>query len=245
MNGSMVIDTSTNGSMTTLSVCVNIPLTIYGRDFGIYLVCLPLSRLNVILGMNWLEFNHMHVNCFDKSAKFLESEESTKSSFMIARQVGMPLRESAQVLMVFASLKEGIKRMIKNLPVVCEFLEVFLNDINDFLSECEVEFAIDLVLGTSPVSMASYRMYPSKLSDLKKQLEELLEKKFVQSSVSLWGEPIVLAKKKDGSMRLSVDYQNLNKVTVKNKYTLMDQLVGAYIFSKINLRAGYHQIHVK
>ena len=106
--------------------------------------------------------------------------------------------------------------------------------------------SIDLVPGTRLVLMAPYRMSASELSELMKQLEEMLEKKFVRLSVSLWGAHVLLVKKKDGSMRLCVDYRQLNKVTIKNKYPLpriddlMDQLVGACVFSKIDLRSGYH-----
>nr|KYP72694.1 Transposon Ty3-I Gag-Pol polyprotein [Cajanus cajan] len=105
--------------------------------------------------------------------------------------------------------------------------------------------------GTGPISMAPYRMSPSELAELKKQLEELLEKQFIRPSVSLWGAPVLLVKKKDGSFRLCVDYRQLNKFTIKNKYPLpriddlMDQLRGATVFSKIDLRSGYHQIKVK
>ena len=94
-------------------------------------------------------------------------------------------------------------------------------------------------------------MSASELVELKKQLEDLLEKKFVRPSVSPWGAPVLLVKKKEGSMRLCIDYRQLNKVTIKNKYPLpriddlMDQLVGACVFSKIDLRSGYHQIRVK
>jgi hypothetical protein len=94
-------------------------------------------------------------------------------------------------------------------------------------------------------------MSVSELNELKKQLEELLEKKFIRPSVSPWGAPILLVKKKEGSMRLCIDCRQLNKVTIKNKYPLpriddlMDQLVGACVFSKIDLRSGYHQIRVK
>ena len=117
--------------------------------------------------------------------------------------------------------------------------------------EREVEFTIDLAPGTSPISMAPYRISATELSELKKQLEELLEKKFIRPSVSPWGAPVLLVKKKDGSMRLCIDYRRLNQVTIKNKYLLpriddlMDQLVGACVFSKIDLRSGYHQIRVK
>ncbi|MCI64551.1 RNA-directed DNA polymerase (Reverse transcriptase), partial [Trifolium medium] len=79
---------------------------------------------------------------------------------------------------------------------------------------------IDLVPGTSPISMAPYRMLASELNELKKQLEELLEKSFIRPSVSPWGAPVLLVKKKDGSMRLCIDYRQLNKVTIKNKYPL-------------------------
>ncbi|MCI32734.1 RNA-directed DNA polymerase (Reverse transcriptase), partial [Trifolium medium] len=129
--------------------------------------------------------------------------------------------------------------------------DVFPGDVSDVPPEREVEFTIDLVPGTSPISMAPYRMSASELKELKKQLEELLEKKFIRPSVSPWGAPVLLVKKKDGSMRLCVDYRQLNKVTIKNKYPLprindlMDQLVGARVFSKIDLRSGYHQIRVK
>jgi len=94
-------------------------------------------------------------------------------------------------------------------------------------------------------------MSTSELGELKKQLEELLEKQFIRPSVSPWGAPVLLVKKKDDSMRLCVDYRELNKETIKNRYplpridNLMDQLVGAEVFSKIDLRSGYHQIRVK
>jgi hypothetical protein len=134
---------------------------------------------------------------------------------------------------------------------VQEFPEVFPDDITELPPEREVEFAIDLVPGMSPISIAPYRMSALELGELKKQLEELLEKQFIRPSVSPWGAPVLLVKKKDGSMRLCVDYRQLNKVTIKNRYPLqriddlMDQLVGAEVFRKIDLRSGYHQIRVK
>ena len=94
-------------------------------------------------------------------------------------------------------------------------------------------------------------MSPLEMAELKAQLEDLLGKHFIRPSVSPWGAPVLLVKKKDGSMRLCVDYRQLNKITVKNKYPLpriddlMDQLQGASVFSKIDLRSGYHQIRVR
>jgi len=166
-------------------------------------------------------------------------------------QVKKYLDGEASVFMMFASLKESCEKGVSDFPVVQEFLEVFLDDITDLPPEREVEFAIDLVPGMSPISIAPYRMSASELGELKKQLEELLKKQFIRPSVSPWGAPVLLVKKKDRSMRLCVDYRQLNKVTIKNRYPLsriddlMDQLVGVEVFSKIDLRSGYHQIRVR
>ncbi|MCI47664.1 enzymatic polyprotein, partial [Trifolium medium] len=103
------------------------------------------------------------------------------------KEVRESLKEQAEVFMMFASLEleGGVK--IEELPVVCEFPDVFLDDVSDLPPEIEVEFTIDLMPGTSPISMAPYRMSVSELRELKKQLEELLEKKFIRPSVSSWG----------------------------------------------------------
>jgi len=114
-----------------------------------------------------------------------------------------------------------------------------------------VDFTIDLIPGAGPVSMAPYRMAPAELAELKKQIEDLLEKNFIRPSASPWGTSVLLVKKKDGSSRLCVDYRQLNKLTIKNKYLLpriddlLNLLRGAVVFSKIDLRSGYHQILVK
>lgn len=135
MSSSMVIDTLSSGLVTTYLVCLNYTVTIFGRDFGVELVCFPLIQLDVILGMNWMELNHVFINCFDKSVQFLNSVESTESSFMTTRHVEMSLSESAHVFMILVSLSGGIKRMVIDLLVVCDFPEVFPNDINDLPPE--------------------------------------------------------------------------------------------------------------
>jgi len=108
---------------------------------------------------------------------------------------------------LIASLSVENQVVIDRLPVVNEFPKVFPDAIPDVPPEREVEFSIDLVPGTKPVLMAPYRMSASELAELKKQLEDLLDKKFVRSSVSPWGAPVLLVKKKDGSMRLCIDYR--------------------------------------
>src|SRR5580765_777218 len=135
--------------------------------------------------------------------------------------------------------------------VVQEFEDVFPEDVPGLPPVREIEFEIDLIPGTGPVSVAPYRMAPAELVELKSQLEDLSSKGFIRPSVSPWGAPVLLVKKKDGRSRLCVDYRQLNKVTIKNRYPLpriddlMDQLKGAAVFSKIDLRSGYHQIRVK
>jgi len=121
---------------------------------------------------------------------------------------------------MFASLKESRENGIGDLSVVQEFPKVFPHDITNLPPEREVECAIDLVLVMSPISIAPYQMSASELGELKKQLEKLLEKQFIRPSVSLWGSLVLLVKTKDGSMKLCVDYRQLNKVTIKNWYPL-------------------------
>lgn len=152
---------------------------------------------------------------------FPEFEVVEYHMFMSVKQVDESLKDVARVFMMFASLKVEIKFVVGELPVVCDFMGVFPYDISDFPPECKDAFAVDLVPDTSYVSMEPYRMPTLELSELKKQLEDLLEKKFVRPGVYLWGAPVLLVKKKDGRMRLFVDYRQLNKVTIKNKYPLL------------------------
>ena len=113
-----------------------------------------------------------------------------------------------------------------------------------------LEFTIELNPGTAPISKAPYRMAPPEMSELKTQLQDLFDKGYIRPSASPWGAPVLFVKKKDGSMRLCIDYRELNNVTIKNKYPLpriddlFDQLNGASVFSKIDLRSGYHQLRV-
>jgi hypothetical protein len=115
----------------------------------------------------------------------------------------------------------------------------------------EIEFVIDLAPGTTPITKRPYRMVATELAELKKQLNELEQKVYIKSSSSPWRAPILLVKKKDGIMRLCVDYRALNEVTVKNKYPLpwidglFDQLKGAKYFSKIDMRLGYYQLRIR
>jgi hypothetical protein len=140
---------------------------------------------------------------------------------------------------------------LDEIPVVCEYPNVFPDELAGMPPDRDVEFVIELQPGTAPISKRPYRMPPKELAELKNQLQELLDKGYIRSSSSPWGCPALFVKKKDGSLRLCVDYRPLNAVTIKNKYplpridVLFDQLAGAKVFSKIDLRSGYHQIKIR
>ncbi|KAL0549303.1 hypothetical protein IC582_013784 [Cucumis melo] len=136
-------------------------------------------------------------------------------------------------------------------PVVREYPDVFPDKLPGLPSPREIDFAIELESDTAPILRIPYRMAPAELKELKVQLKELLDKGFIRPSVSPWRAPVMFVKNKDGSMRLCIDYRELNKVTVKNRYPLpriddlFDQLQGATVFSKIDLRSGYHQLRIR
>lgn len=140
---------------------------------------------------------------------------------------------------------------LEDYRVLQEYIDVFPKELPGFSPRREIDFTIDLVLGSALISKVPYRMSTPKLVGLKMQLLELLDKKYIWLSVSPWGKPMLLIKNKDGTMRLCIDYKQLNKVTIKNKYPLpiiddlFDQMRGSKVFSKIDLRSWYHQVWIK
>ena len=140
---------------------------------------------------------------------------------------------------------------LENIPVIREFPDVFPEELPGVPLEREVDLSIEFVQGTTSISRTPYRMTPTKLKELKNQLHELLDKGFILPSVSPWGAPILFVKKKYSNLRMYIDYWQINKVTVKNKYLfpiiedLFDQLRTTSVFSKIDLRSGYYQLRVK
>jgi len=173
------------------------------------------------------------------------------AKFLTAYHVKVSLKDGNQEYTTLASVEVTHQNAVEDIPVVKEFVDVFPLDVPGLPPIRETEFFIDLHPGTGPISIAPYRVSPLELSELKGQIEELMSKKFIRPRVSPWGSPVLLIKKKDGSSRLCVDYRQLNKATIKNRYPLpriddlMDQLYGAEVFFKIDLKSGYHQIRVK
>ncbi|KAG8491072.1 hypothetical protein CXB51_014218 [Gossypium anomalum] len=190
---------------------------------------LPFDEFDVILGMDWLTLHAAIVNCKQKRY----------------------LRKGYEAYLAYVLNTKEFEKKIESVPIVCKFADVFPEEFPGLPPVREVEFGIELIPGTTPISIAPYRMAPTELKELKSQLQELTDKGFVRPSFLPWGAPVLFVKKKDGSMRLCVDYWQLNKVTIKNKYPLpriddlFDQLKGATWFSKIDLRSGYYQLRVK
>jgi hypothetical protein len=167
---------------------------------------------------------------------------------VVAELISPEPRKGSCHQMAIDSMEPDSLNIIK---VVSEFPDVFLEDLPGMPPERKVEFAIELVPGTAPISKRAYRVSRPKLVELKKQIDELSEKAYIRPSTSPWVAPVPFVEKKDGTRRMCIDYQALNEVTIKNKYPLpriedlFDQLRGASMFSKIDLRSGYHQLRIR
>jgi hypothetical protein len=155
---------------------------------------------------------------------------------------------------IFAThMEEATKDKVESIEVhlVLKYFEYDFLQIPGLPPKRDIDFSIDLVPGVASVSKTPYKMGTLELKELQMQLEELLRKGYICPSVSPWGDPILFVKKKDETSRLCIDFRQLNKVTIKNKYLfpriddLFDQIKGARIFSKIELRSCYHRVRIK
>jgi len=221
-------------------------MEVAGCKFKLNLICLPIEGLDVILRMDWLSSNHVLIDCGRRRVVF---PDTVGLELISSNQVAKEIEAGATCYMIVAHAeKMSTAEKINRVPVVDEYANVFSDEIPELPPSRDVDFSIDLIPGVGPVSMPPYKMAPA---ELKKQIEDLLKKKFIRPSASPWGAPVLLVKKKDGSSRLCVDYRQLNKLTIKNKLSLpriddlLDQLRGATVFSKIDLRFRYHQILVR
>jgi hypothetical protein len=218
--------------------CSRVRINLSGVEFLADLVVLKSKGIDVILGMDWLSLHDCHIGCADKVVHLTNPD---------GVQVTCHTKGSGPDPMVFSMES----RTIEEVPVACEYPDVFLEELPGMPPDRDIDFAIDLIPETAPIAKRPYRMAASELAELKKQLEEMQHIKFIKPSSSPWGALVLFVKKKDGSMRMCVDYRALNEVTIKNKYPLpriddhFYQLKGAKYFSKIDLRSGYHQLKIK
>nr|GEU67936.1 retrovirus-related Pol polyprotein from transposon 17.6 [Tanacetum cinerariifolium] len=204
-------------------------LDFLNHPFKIDLMLVPLCSFDVIIGMDWLKEHHVVIVCDEKI-------------------ILVPFRNKT---LIFQGKRNDQKeKRLEEVSIVRDFPKVFPEDLQGIPPTRQVEFQIDLVPGAAPVARAPYRLAQSEMKELADQLQELSDKGFIRASSSPWGALVLFVKKKNESFRMCVDYRELNKLTVKNRYPfpriddLFDQLHGSSVYSMIDLRLGYHQLRV-
>ncbi|GJR64568.1 putative reverse transcriptase domain-containing protein [Tanacetum coccineum] len=222
-------------SLTTNTILRGCTLNLQNHLFKIDLLPIELGSFDIIIGMDWMAEHRAEVVCYEKYVRVPYGND------MLIVQGERSEEEETEIP----------ERRIEDVPVVRDFPEVFPKDLPGLPPTRQVEFHIELIPGATPVARAPYRLAPAEMKKLAEQLKELSDKGFIRPSSSPWGAPILFVKKKDGSFRMCIDYRELNKLTVKNRYPLsridglFDELQGSSIYSKIDLRSGFHQLRVR
>ncbi|GKE87438.1 putative reverse transcriptase domain-containing protein, partial [Tanacetum coccineum] len=189
---------------------------------------IELGSFDIIIGMDWLSRYDATILCGEKKAqKYIE--------------------KGCELFLAQVTEQESKEKRLEDVHVIRDFPD----ELPGLPPPRQVEFRIDLIPGAAPVARAPYRLAPYEMKELSKQLQELLEKGFIRLSSSPWGAPVLFVKKKNGSFRMCIDYRELNKLTIKNRYPLpriddlFDQLQGFSVYSKIDLWSGYHQLRIR
>nr|GEZ82621.1 putative reverse transcriptase domain-containing protein [Tanacetum cinerariifolium] len=210
-------------------------LNFLNHPFKIDLMLIELGSFDAIIGMDWLAKYHVVIICAEKIVRIPWGNE-----ILIVHGDGSD-RGSETRLNIISCAKT--QRYIQK---GCHPEELL-----GLPPTRQVEFQINLISGAAPVARAPYRLAPSEMKELSEQLQELFDKGFIRPSSSPCGAPVLFVKKKDGSFRMCINYRELNKLTVKNRYPLpriddlFDQLQGSSVYSKIDLRSCYHQLRVQ
>nr|GEZ97886.1 putative reverse transcriptase domain-containing protein [Tanacetum cinerariifolium] len=182
---------------------------------------------------------------------------STETLLRMGRSMDWLRRHHAMIVgdekLIFATQEDDKPegKQVKDIPIIQDFPKVFSENLPGPPPARPVKFQIDLIPGAVPVAQGPYHLAPSEIKELSEQLQELSDKGLIRPSSSPWGAPVLFVKKKDGSFRMYIDYRESNKLTVKYHYPLpriddlFDQLQGSSIYSKIDLRSGYHQLRVR
>jgi hypothetical protein len=234
-----------------------------GQNIRTNLNILPLGSYDMIIGMDCLEQNKAVLDYYTKILSYKDDFGTVRIAQGIPKPVSVRqvsamqlkkcIRKGCQVyaIQVMNLLEKEVKPKLEDFAFLHEFRDMFVDEIPELPPRREIYFSIDLLPRSAPISKALYRMSLPELTELKIQLQELLDKEYIRLSVSPWGAPVLFVKKKDGTLRLCIDYRQLKKMTIKNKYPLprindlFDQVGGAKIFSKLDLRSSYHQVGIK
>ncbi|GKE38498.1 putative reverse transcriptase domain-containing protein [Tanacetum coccineum] len=221
---------------------------------------IELGSFDIIIGMDWLSRYDAAILCGEKKVRIplkgktlvIEgNRNNSRLKIVSCIKTQKYIKKGCELFLAQVTEQESKTKRLEDVPVIRDFPEVFPEDLPGLPPPRQVEFRIDLIPGAAPVARAPYRLAPSEMKELSKQLQELLEKGFIRPSSSPWGAPVLFVKKKDGSFRMCIDYRELNKLTIKNRYPLpriddlFDQLQGSSVYSKIDLRSGYHQLRIR
>jgi hypothetical protein len=222
---------------------------------------LPLGPYDYLIGMDWLDQHHVVLECHNKAFTFLDEEGNLRAVQGIPRAVTirdistMHLKKSYMkgCQLFVAHMEEAPKDKVPNMEdrsVLKDFEGVF-REIPRVPPKRDIDFSINLMPRAAPLSKTPYKMNTPEMKELQMQLEEILKKGYIRPIVSPWGSPILFVRNKYGTLRLCINFRQMNKVTIKNKYPLpriddlFDHLKDEKIFSKIDLRLGYHQVRIK
>src|SRR3954467_2267878 len=232
--------------MIVNSGCRGLILEIGIYKFPTHLVVLPSQGLDVILGMDWMTNFAGVIDCVNRAITL-----TTPEGKRIRYKSRLELKDIRLNHLKGVSLNHLKHMDIDLVAIVREYPDVFPAELPGMPPDREVEFLIDLLPGTGPIAKRPYPMSTDELKELKKQLKQQLAKGFIRESSSPWGAPVLFVMRKDNTQCLVMDYRSLNEVTIKNKYPLprindlFDQLEGACVFSKIDLRSGYFQLKIR
>ncbi|GJV55373.1 putative reverse transcriptase domain-containing protein [Tanacetum coccineum] len=263
---SITVDTFYNIEMadgnlvSTNTVIKGCTLTLLNQPFEIDLMPIKLGSFDVVIGMDWLSKYHAKILCDEKvvhipidgETLIIRGDRSkTRLNLISCIKTERYISRGCQVFMIQVVEKKANEERLEDILVVKEFLDIFPKNLPGIPPVRQVEFQIDLIPGEAPIARTPYRLAPSKMQELSNHFQELTDRGFIRPSTSSWGAPILFVKKKDGSFRMCIDYRELNKLTIKNCYPLpriddlFYQLQGSSVYSKINLRSGYHQLRVR
>ncbi|GJW95871.1 putative nucleotidyltransferase, ribonuclease H [Tanacetum coccineum] len=263
---SIIVDTFYNIEMadenlvSTNTIIKGCTLTLLNQPFEIDLMPIKLGSFDVVIGMDWLSKYHAKILCDEKvvhipidgETLIIQGDRSkTRLNLISCIKTEKYISRGCQVFMIQVMEKKADEKRLEDISVVKEFPDVFPENLPGIPPVRQVEFQIDLIPGAAPIARTPYRLAPSEMQELSNQLQELTDRGFIRPSTSPWGAPVLFVKKKDGSFRMCIDYRELNKLTIKNRYPLpriddlFDQLQGSSVYSKIDLRSGYHQLRVR
>ncbi|GJX30741.1 putative reverse transcriptase domain-containing protein [Tanacetum coccineum] len=243
LDTSYVVELADGRILETNVVLRGCTLGLLGYPFDIDLMPVELSSFDIIIGMDWMAKYHALIVCDEKVVCIPYGDEvliirgddcdggsKSKLNIISCTKTQKYIHKGCQVYLAQVTSKKiedkSKEKRLEDVPIIREFPEVFPEDLPRLPPARQVEFLIELVPGAAPVARAQYRLAPAEMQELSTKLQEISDRGFIRPSSSPWGAPVLFVKKKDGSFRMCIDYRSR-------------------VYSKIDLRSGYHQLKVR